>query len=96
MLQSCIQIKLRPLYWQHVNNLTKNKMALSLASIVAKYDDLSPWIFKIEKMEDHNHFNPQSLFQTQMSIYIFLIYYSPLLPKPLTIKIQEDFYKIAY
>jgi len=56
----------------------KNKIASRLASIVAKYDDSSPWIFKIEKKEGHNQSNPQSPFLTQMSIYTFLINNSPL------------------
>jgi len=69
----------------------QNKVVLQLGLLIAKYDDLAPCAFKIIRDEENGIKNFDSVFQLQSLTLKFLIEQSPLLPKTVQKRLQEDY-----
>jgi len=68
----------------------QNKVVLRLGLLIAKYDDLSLCAFKIMRDEANGIKIFDSIFQIQSLTLKFLIEQSPLLPKTVRRRLQED------
>ena len=69
----------------------QNKVVLRLGLLIAKYEDLSPCAFKILRDQENGVKNFDSIFQIQSLTLKFLIEQSPLLPKTVQKRLQEDY-----
>jgi len=69
----------------------QNKVVFRLGLLIAKYDDLSPCAFKIMRDEANGIKNFDLVFQIQSLTLTFLIEQSPLVPKTVQKRLQEDY-----
>ena len=69
----------------------QNKVVFQLGLLIAKYDDLSPCAFKLMRDEANGIKNFASVFQIQSLTLKFKIEQSPLLPKTVQKRLQEDY-----
>ena len=69
----------------------QNKVVLRLGQLIAKYEDLSLCVFLIMRDETNGIQSRDSIFQIQSLTFKILFERSPLLPKTVLKRLQEDY-----